>query len=361
MRIAFYAPLKSPNHPVVSGDREMARLLMRALEMAGHEVTVASELRAYLRTPDKASLDVLKAKAAGEIDRLSELHRDDMPDLWFTYHPYYKSPDLLGPMTAGRFGIPYLTVEASLSSRRNDGAWAHSQQIVAGCVRMAAANICLTKRDREGLAIHVPEARLFDLPPFIDATPWASEVGPRVAGRLVTVAMMREGDKLASYRLLAEAFGHMDDEDWTLDVVGDGECRQEVEAMLNSFDGRVTFHGKLDAEEIRDVLRKAGTFVWPGCGEAYGIAYLEAQAAGLPVVAQDSAGVPEVVRKGETGLLTPEGDANAFADAIRQLIHSPDEHSGLARNAARFVADERSLEIASEKLNAIVCGATGGI
>ncbi|WP_035670480.1 hypothetical protein [Azospirillum brasilense] len=47
MRIAFYAPLKSPTHPVPSGDRRMARLLMAALERAGHAVTLASTLRSW--------------------------------------------------------------------------------------------------------------------------------------------------------------------------------------------------------------------------------------------------------------------------------------------------------------------------
>ena len=45
MRVAFYAPLKPPDHPVPSGDRSMARLLIRALELAGHEVGLASRLR----------------------------------------------------------------------------------------------------------------------------------------------------------------------------------------------------------------------------------------------------------------------------------------------------------------------------
>ena len=45
-------------------------------------------------------------------------------------------------------------------------------------------------------------------------------------------------------------------------------------------------------------------YAWPGYGEAYGLAYLEAQAAGLPVVAQDMDGVPGVVRNGETAILT---------------------------------------------------------
>ena len=67
MRIAFYAPMKSPNHPVPSGDGLMAQLLVRALEMAGHSVEVVSELRIYAGTPEAAAL---RSEMSAELARL---------------------------------------------------------------------------------------------------------------------------------------------------------------------------------------------------------------------------------------------------------------------------------------------------
>ena len=58
---------------------------------------------------------------------------------------------------------------------------------------------------------------------------------------------------------------------------------------------------------------QGGTYVWPGTGEAYGIAYMEAQAAGLPVVAQKTAGVPEVVKDGVTGYVDGGWRYRAYA------------------------------------------------
>ena len=49
MRIAFYAPLKAPDDPVLSGDRQIARGLIEALTLAGHEVRLASSFRSYDR------------------------------------------------------------------------------------------------------------------------------------------------------------------------------------------------------------------------------------------------------------------------------------------------------------------------
>src|SRR4029078_7831636 len=91
MKIAFYAPLKPPDHPVPSGDREMANLLIRALEGGGHHVEVASKLRAFVQRPDADAIARLEAEAGLEVARLdAEWRAGEVPDLWFCYHPYYK-------------------------------------------------------------------------------------------------------------------------------------------------------------------------------------------------------------------------------------------------------------------------------
>ena len=75
-------------------------------------------------------------------------------------------------------------------------------------------------------------------------------------------------------------------------------------------------------------------YLWPAINEAYGMAFLEAQAAGLPVVAGRTGGVPAVVADGVTGLLTPIGDAAAFAGAVARLLDGrPNAHAW--RRAAR--------------------------
>ncbi len=142
------------------------------------------------------------------------------------------------------------------------------------------------------------------------------------------------------------------DTPWTLSVVGDGPGRAEV---ISEFAGlpekRIEWLGKKEPDEIPELLAGGGIYVWPGCGEAYGLAYLEAQAAGLPVIAQDTAGVPEVVRNGQTGILTPPGDVEAFASAIAHLLADDDRRRAMGETARRFVFEERSLEAAAAKLD----------
>ncbi|MBL0373652.1 glycosyltransferase family 4 protein [Rhizobium sp. KVB221] len=363
MKIALYAPLKPASHPVPSGDRLMARLLKSALEHAGHQVDVVSELRTYLKEPSSELYSTLKKQAEAECERLSALWlREGAPDLWFTYHPYYKSPDLIGLDLARSFSLPYVTAEASYSSRRNIGVWAQSQAEALAAVEQAAVNICFTRRDQEGLIKALPTARTAMLPPFLDSSRVRSlEPNPQ-PGRLATVAMMREGNKLESYCMLARALELLLDLPWTLAIAGDGVCRKEVEAAFAAFPpGRVEWHGLKPAEEVAVLLSEGSIFLWPGCREAYGLSYLEAQAAGLPVVGQAEGGVPEVVVDGRSGILTPSGDLQAYADAIRLLLTDDVQRKALAAGALQFARQERSFQAASERLAAILDQFVGGI
>lgn len=357
MKIAFYAPLKSPHHPVPSGDRLMARLLMQAMTMAGHDVSVVSELRSFLRNADDPDYETLQQKAGDEISRIrQQWQADGKPDIWFCYHPYYKAPDLLGPLLCDEFGIAYITSEASYSNRRNIGHWAENQRLLLNGIKRAAVNLCFTKRDHDGLRMAAPDARLAMLPPFIDPTIFLARKPTPHPFRLVTVAMMRAGDKLESYAALASALAKLStDLPWTLDIVGDGPERQNVEVLFDGFEpSRLHWHGEKKPEDIAGILANAAIYVWPGHGEAYGLAYLEAQAAGLPVVAEHTAGVPEVVQHGKTGFLTPANDVDAYAAAIEHLLRHDVARQTMAINARMFATTERSLDRASQNLNTIL-------
>jgi glycosyltransferase involved in cell wall biosynthesis len=356
LRIAFYAPLKAPTHPVPSGDRLMARQLMACLERAGHEVTVASELRAFLGNPeDAAGWTAVQAAAEAECARLERAYTDGAPDLWFCYHPYYKAPDLIGPVLSTRYQVPYVTCEASYSKRRNIGIWADMQGRLLRVVKGAALNLCLTERDRIGLLAAAPDASVARFPPFIEVDPFATEPTPE-AGRLLTVAMMRPGDKHQSYQRLAAALALLPESlDWRLSVAGDGPLIAEVQALFAALPaGRIEWLGQLTRGDVARLMSRAAVYVWPGCGEAYGLAYLEAQAAGLPVVAQAVAGVPEVVKAGTSGILTANGDDAAFAAAIQTLLTDEPLRARMGQAARLRVHENHAMAGAARRLDQLL-------
>ncbi|MGO6789982.1 glycosyltransferase family 4 protein, partial [Rhizobium ruizarguesonis] len=317
------------------------------------KVDVVSEFRTHASTPEAAA--ALEPAIGAELERLRLTWKSaPRPELWFCYHPYYKSPDPLGPAISAEFAIPYVTAEASYAAKRDRTGWAASQKRVGEAIMQAAVNISFTERDQAGLAAAFPQARLAGLKPFID-TALFEKVSPAPdPRRLMTVAMMRAGDKMDSYVMLAKALRLIEDRPWTLAVIGDGPMRQEVQGLFAGLAGRIEWLGERNAVEIAELLGHGGIYVWPGCGEAYGLAYLEAQAAGLPVVAQETAGVPAVVEAGVTGLLTPDGDVAAYAKAIAGMLDDRQRRDAVGRAARRFVLGQRSLVMAAQVLNGIL-------
>jgi glycosyltransferase involved in cell wall biosynthesis len=169
---------------------------------------------------------------------------------------------------------------------------------------------------------------------------------------LLAVGMMRPGDKLASYRLLAEALERLRDLDWRLTLVGDGDARADVEAAFAPLADRVIYRGAVDAADLPAIYASADLLVWPAINEAYGIALLEAQAAGLPVVAGRTRGVPAVIGEGESGLLPALGDAQAFADAVRTLLVDPARRAQLADGARARIDRDHDLQAAEARIGA---------
>ena len=357
--VAFYAPLKSPNHPLPSGDRTMARLLMKAIDRACFSPMLASELRTLDKAGDPERQEVLRRQSEAEASRLIEHYKSlpetNRPCLWFTYHVYYKAPDWIGPRVADALGLAYAVAEGSRAAKRARGSWALGHEGAEAALDRADAIFVMTGHDREALESARPQHQtLADLPPFLDLREWpasGSRPLPEAAPRLLTVAMMRQGDKLASYRILAAALEQLQHLPWTLDVVGDGEARDEIARLFSALSQRVHFHGQIDGKaDLTSRYEAADLLVWPAVNEAYGMVLLEAQALGCAVVAGAYGGVASVVRDGETGLLTPPGEITAFAHALRDLLRDRERLRDLGANASRFVRRERDLAHAALRL-----------
>jgi glycosyltransferase involved in cell wall biosynthesis len=352
MRVAFYAPLKPPDHRVPSGDRRIAQLLWQALQQAGHEPVLASRFRS--RDASGARMTRLAETGARLAERCRRRLGEAKPDAWLTYHLYYKAPDWIGPHVARALGIPYLVAEASLAPKRVGGPWDSGHRAVVEALRQARAVLALSRLDMECLAPAVPDARLIHFPPFLDAAPFAMPRWTRDAPTLLAVGMMRPGAKLASYRLLAEALARLADRPWQLQVAGDGPARADVEALLAPLGARAKMLGAVAPAEMPSVYASADLLVWPAVDEAFGMALLEAQAAGTPVVAGGYGGVPEIVADGRTGLVAPPGDAEAFSAAVAGLLGDRRRLLAMGDAARAHVAAHHALPAAARRLDDIL-------
>jgi glycosyltransferase involved in cell wall biosynthesis len=370
MRVAFYAPLKPADHPIPSGDRLLARLFADAIARAGHDVVVASRLRTFEGRGDLVRQRRLAAVGAGIAQRLLQRWRrvpGAAPDLWFTYHLYHKAPDPLGPVVSQVLRIPYVIAEASHAPKQRDGPWAEGHAACEAAIRAADALVCINPDDVPMIdAVRDPAAVRVVLPPFIDVARFvaagrddaarrmaAAVAPPRGSPRLVTVAMMRPGDKLASYRLLADALARVAGRPWHLVVVGDGDARPDVHAAFRALGERVCFAGVQPPEVIAALHGTADLFVWPAVAEVLGLAMLEAQACGLAVVAGRRAGSGAIVVDGTTGVLVPPADPDAFAAAIADLLDVPARRRALGLHAARIARERHTVDAASLQIDAL--------
>jgi glycosyltransferase involved in cell wall biosynthesis len=361
--VAFYAPLKSPDHPSPSGDRTVARLLLKALRRAGFAPSLASELRTYEARGDAALQRELRDASLRQADRLVAsfefLPAQSRPRLWFTYHPYYKAPDWIGPVVAEKLAIPYVAAEASWAGKRASGPWGLAHEGAEAAIDRANVLFAMTPVDRDALERRrPPRQQILDLPPFLDA----EELGrapPRHSApvgtptRLLAVGMMRHRDKLESYGLLAQSLRLLPDQAWTLDIVGDGPARAEVEALFRPFGQQIAFRGCIEnAMALSAAYAQADLLVWPAVNEAYGMVLLEAQAMSCPVLAGGYGGVASVMQPGRTGLMPPPGDVQAFARDLAALIADPPRRAAMGQAALVFARSERNLDGAAAILRA---------
>jgi glycosyltransferase involved in cell wall biosynthesis len=370
MRVAFYAPLKAPDHPTPSGDRAMARSLMRLLRELGHEVELASRFRSYDRAGDPNRQVRLARLGAALAERYLRAVGDGCrqpPELWFTYHLYHKAPDHLGPRVAAALRIPYVVAEASLAAKQAAGLWAAGHAATLAALERANLVLAMTERDCHGLARAVGSSeRLRLLRPFIAIEPfsgldrevcrrlWAERLSlPTDRPWLLAVAMMRGDVKSRSYALLRQALAACLDRRWLLVVAGDGPARATIEADLATLGpGRAALAGLVAPEDLPSIYGAADLFVWPALAEAYGLALLEAKATGLPVIAGREGGVPEIVEEGVTGLLVEATDPAAMASAIRALLDDEGRRRRLGEAARGHIRRRHSSARAREDLAA---------
>jgi glycogen(starch) synthase len=180
--------------------------------------------------------------------------------------------------------------------------------------------------------------RLFELPPEkvdvlpngIDLRRWSVPTAARAAARqryggegpLVVYAGRLEWEKGVHTLLEAMPRLRRRHPGLRLVVAGQGSKADELAALARRkrVAGSVTFAGFLGGADVAALLSAADVAVVPSRYEPFGLAALEAAAAGAPLVVADTGGLRELVRPGVTGLTFPPGDAAGLADAVSTLL-----------------------------------------
>jgi glycosyltransferase involved in cell wall biosynthesis len=178
---------------------------------------------------------------------------------------------------------------------------------------------------------HIPGDRVrlmpLSLPPNFELS---APVGGRVNGSfdkplILTVARLDASERYKGVdtviRALPSVAASMPSVEYV--IVGEGSDRARLQRLVSELklEKRVHFLGRLDDQRLSRLYRDCDIFAMPSRKEGFGLVFLEAMAAGKPVVAAWAGGTPEVVGDHETGFLVPYGDVRALAQALTTLVN----------------------------------------
>lgn len=288
----------------------------------------------------------------GSIIFFRRLLRELSPDLVFYNTPKPVWSGVIGAWLAGRRPFHLCARRVNFPLRRNflsrlkyrwaiDGYIAISQAIRQTLIRGGVPD--------ERIVV-VPES--VDLATFDAIEPLWAEFPPRQGRRFMCVAALTE-EKGIDVLLQAFARHHRNHPESTLTIAGSGRLESWLKGLADGegLGGAVAFLGF--RPDFIAVMKCMDAVVMPSLSEGFGRAALYGMAAGLPVVASEVGGIPEMVLPGETGLLVPPGDPESLAAALDRLAADPESartmgRRGRERVEARFNSQQmvnRSLEL----------------
>jgi glycosyltransferase involved in cell wall biosynthesis len=151
------------------------------------------------------------------------------------------------------------------------------------------------------------------------------------------------------HKLLAEAAAVVMKERkaFQLIMVGDGELRSEVEAIIkkHGLEGRLSITGWATGERVRAEIVGARGLILASFAEGLPVVIMEAMALGRVILATQVAGIPELVRPRETGWLFPPGSVSAAADAIRECLSTPLEQTReMGKHGFKLVGERHDID-----------------
>ncbi|MCC5794348.1 MAG: glycosyltransferase family 4 protein [Chromatiales bacterium] len=328
------------------GARQVLALVAGLAEAGVEGSLVATAGSPVARAAERAGLRVLPVPLGGDLDlaavgRLFRLLRTEQPSLLHVHSR--RGADFFGALAARLAGVPAVLTRRvddpppPLAGPLSGAGYRHLIAIsdaVAGALRSAGV-----PADRISIVRSAVEPA--DCQAILPRAQWLARFG--LADGAPVLACVAQLIPRKGHRTLLEAWPAIraSQPDAQLLVCGSGPLGGEIRARAAGLDG-VTLTGW--CEDLRDWIAYCDLLVHPALAEGLGIAVLEAQAAGVPVVASSAGGLPEAVRDGVTGLLVPPGDSAELAVAVAGLLADPARCSRMAAAGPVHVASNFSTQ-----------------
>jgi glycosyltransferase involved in cell wall biosynthesis len=279
--------------------------------------------------------------------RLLRLVRRTRPAI---LHTHLVHADFHGLVAGALARVPVrVSTKHGFNAFRERRAFALADRAVARCAHLQiaiSAGLARYLAETEGFDESAFEIVHYGIAPEPEPAPYPGGSRLLFVGRLVPVK---------GIETLLRAFDNARRErpDLTLDIVGDGPLRQELEALAADLGlgSSVRFLGRV--ENARHEMERAAAVVVPSLGEGFGMVALEASERGRPVIATSVGGLPEIVEDGRTGVLVPRGDVAALAAALVALVDDPARAEAYGRAARERALAEFSLARCADRTDVL--------
>ena len=251
------------------------------------------------------------------------------------------------------------TTRADRASRLRNGSssrrvWSSlmvplTERYEARGLRRADKVFALSNYTRESIKATAGPAKVSLAPCGVDTNLFRPAESP-TADYMLCVA--RFSDARKNVRLLLDAYAQLRGRLSVvpaLYLIGDPPSADAQQQLQNlGIADKVKLIGPKRGEELAALYRNAAFFVLSSDEEGLGIVILEAMASGLAVVSTDCGGPATAIAEGQTGLLTPIGDAHAFANAMEKLLREPDLRERMGKEGRKVAEEQFSLEAAGK-------------
>jgi len=337
--------------PDINGAARFAERLAAGLVQRGHDVHVVAPNTAYRRTPPRTEVIEGEPMTLHRLPAVRWLPHDWLRFIWPWRSKHYArkvldavQPDIVHIQShivigrglariADQRGIPVVATNHVMAENILDHtampdfinrivlkfAWADAKRTF----NMTRAVTTPTRKAADFLERTIDISGVVPISCGIDRRNYTPVIAPRTKNRILFVGRLT-GEKHVD--VVLRALAKLDPAlDAHFDIAGGGDQRKALEALALQLgiQDRVTFHGRVTDEELRELYSRSSVFAIASIAELQSIVTMEAMASALPVVGADAVALPHLVHDGENGYLFRPGDVDDLADKLTRVLTAP--------------------------------------
>ncbi len=316
---------------VASGRSFHATRWANALSDLGHEIHFFSNIP--LERPLNSTIKVYNASGKGRLagyflnaPELRSLIKKIRPDI---VHAHYSSGNgILAALALFNLKVPFITslygAEVFDFPKKS---WLH--KFILKCVCVKATRVLSTSRVMaKEFSIHYPRLPVPIVTPFgVDTAKFKNEKEKKDSHKLIVGMVKKLEDKYGVDIFIKAAALIIESNDFkniSFKIVGGGSKERELKSLAEKLgiSAQIEFMGWLANDEIPLFLNQLDIFVVPSRhkSESFGVAAVEAQSCGIPIIVSNLGGLPEVIEDGVTGLLVEPEDELSLANAVKKIL-----------------------------------------